>query len=416
MEAIQYAPLDDRRHYQARDCAQPATDRATPRASKPSECAEKAVVVLKAASDLKAVPIDWIWPGWIAGGKLHIVGGQPGTGKTSLAMAMAATVSSGGHWPDGRWSPVGNVVIWSGEDDPADTLVPRLRAAGADLARVFFVQDVQEGDERRPFDPARDLGALRERIAALANVKLIIVDPIVSAVGGDSHKNAETRRGLAPIVELAAKVGAALIGITHFTKGTAGREPIERITGSLAFGALARVVMIAAKEADQDDGTTGRRIFARAKSNIGPDEGGFTYRLDQVPMPGDDRIIASIATFGDAIEGTARDMLAAAEAQQDADGEGGALAEARDFLRDALSFGPVPVKKLQTAARDAGQAWATVRRAQQALGITPRKAGMDGGWTWALASEDAHANPKVPTPNCVSTFEEVEHLRGGGPV
>ena len=397
-----YAPLDDARHYGANGSA--------PNGSASRQERQAPTVTLRAASELKAVPIQWIWPGWLAGGKLHVLGGQPGTGKTTLAVRMAATVSAGGTWPDGRWSPVGNVVIWSGEDDPEDTLVPRLLAAGADLTRVFFVEAVQDGDEQRPFDPAKDIGALRQRITQLPNVKLIIVDPIVSAVSGDSHKNAETRRGLAPLVEIASAVGAALLGVTHFTKGTAGREPIERITGSLAFGALARVVMIAAKESDKDDGTAGRRIFARAKSNIGPDDGGFAYRLEQVPMPGDESIIASIATFGETIEGTARDMLAVAEAQE-TDSDGGALAEAREFLRDALSFGPVPVKKLQAAARDAGQAWRTVRRAQQELGIAPRKGGMDGGWVWALASEDGQQNPKVSNPDCLDTFGNLGHLR-----
>ena len=104
----------------------------------------------------------------------------------------------------------------------------------------------------------------------------------MNAVAGDSHKNTETRRALQPLVELAASANAALLGITHFSKGTAGREPIERITGSIAFGALARVVMVAGKEAEkEDDDTPPRRFLARAKSNIGPDEGGFAYELQQ---------------------------------------------------------------------------------------------------------------------------------------
>ncbi len=97
---------------------------------------------------------------------------------------------------------------------------------------------------------------------------MIIIDPIVMAIAKDSHKNAETRRDLQPIVDLAADLKAALLGVTHFTKGTEGRSPIDRVTGSLAFGALAQVVMLAAKKQDEDD-KPGVRIFMRAKSNIG---------------------------------------------------------------------------------------------------------------------------------------------------
>ena len=100
------------------------------------------IVNLKRASELKPMPIAWVWPGWLAQGKLHIIGGQPGTGKTTLAMKIAAAVSTGGRLPDGSTATKGNVIIWSGEDDPADTLKPRLAASGADLNRVFFVQDV----------------------------------------------------------------------------------------------------------------------------------------------------------------------------------------------------------------------------------------------------------------------------------
>ncbi|WGJ13746.1 hypothetical protein QEV83_13785 [Methylocapsa sp. D3K7] len=147
-------------------------------------------------------------------------------------------------------------------------------------------------------------------------------------MAGDSHKNGETRRSLQPLVDLASDVKATLLGVTHFSKGTSGREPIERITGSIAFAALARVVMVAAKEPAAEDGTAGRRILARAKSNIGPDEGGFAYSLELVPMPGDATIEASVAVWGERIDGTARDMLAVAESSDDG-GEGSRLREAR---------------------------------------------------------------------------------------
>ncbi|WP_210210452.1 AAA family ATPase [Methylocystis hirsuta] len=376
------------------------------------------------ASTLKAEPVDWFWRGWLARGKLHIIGGQPGAGKTTLAMLMASTATIAGLWPDGSRAPQGNVIIWSGEDDPADTLLPRLLASGADVERVFFVGDVAHGEERRPFDPAKDMEPLREAIEKAGGCVLIVVDPIVSAVAGDSHKNADTRRALQPLVDLAASVDAALLGITHLSKGTSGREPIERITGSIAFGALARVVMIAAKEGETEDGTPPRRFLARAKSNIGPDEGGFAYELRQEPMPGDNRIIASIAAFGEAIEGTARAMLATAETNTEEDC-GSALREAKDFLKDFLAHGSKPVKGIECAGRDAGHSPRTLRRAKDALGIASVKSGLTGGWEWTLPEggqdgqdfEAGHLqqpNEKVATLATLAVLDAFDNTNGLG--
>lgn len=112
-------------------------------------------VQLLRASDIPATPIRWLWKGWMAKGKLHILAGAPGTGKTTIALALAAAVTRGAPFPDGAQGEPGNVLIWSGEDDPADTLVPRLMAAGADLQRICIIGDVGHGQDARPFDPAR---------------------------------------------------------------------------------------------------------------------------------------------------------------------------------------------------------------------------------------------------------------------
>jgi putative DNA primase/helicase len=359
---------------------------------------QRPTVELTCASTLQPEPVNWLWPGWLARGKMHIIGGQPGAGKTTIAMRMAATTTIGGRWPDGSHSPLGNVIIWSGEDDPADTLLPRLVASGADVERVFFVGDVAQGGERRPFDPAKDMVPLREAIGKAGGCVLIVVDPIVSAVAGDSHKNADTRRALQPLVDLAASVNAALLGITHLSKGTSGREPIERITGSIAFGALARVVMIAGKEGETEDGTPPRRFLARAKSNIGPDEGGFAYELRQEPMPGDDRIIASIAVFGEAIEGTARDMLAAAEATPDTDRD--AMGEAEELLRTLLNDGPVLAKDIRDAADAHAISWRTINSAKKTIGVKSYREGEAGArgkgkWWWKLTMQASSLSPCI---------------------
>lgn len=365
------------------------------------------IVQLMRGASLKPIAVQWLWPGWLAAGKMHIIGGQPGTGKTTLALAMAATVTRGGRWPDGKHASAGNVVMWSGEDDPADTLVPRLIASNADMDRIHFVDAVVERGERLPFDPAKHAPALCDAIRKIGGARLVIIDPIVSAVAGDSHKNGETRRALQPLVDLAAEIGAALLGVTHFSKGTAGREPIERITGSIAFGALARVVMVAAKEQDNEDGMGGRRILMRAKSNIGPDEGGFAYDLRQETLSSDRSIVASIAVFGEAIEGTARDMLAAAEAQT---ADLGAAAEAETFLLDTLSGGPLPVRDVRAAADAHSIAWRTIERAKSAICIKAIKG--KTGWTWCLP-EDVQLAKAAKTAN-ISCSETLAALSDDG--
>ena len=126
----------------------------------------------------------------------------------------------------------------------------------------------------------------------------MIIDPIVSAILGDSHKNAEVRRGLQPLADLAITMGCALLGITHFSKGTAGRDPVERLTGSLAFGVLARIVFVAVKQQKENENGRTVRLFLRAKSNIGKDNGGFEYELEQAELNSHPGIVTSYVLWG----------------------------------------------------------------------------------------------------------------------
>ncbi len=259
-------------------------------------------VNLTCGSDIQPEPIRWLWHGWLAAGKFQVLAGPPGTGKTTIANAISATLSCGGLWPDGTQAMAGNVLIWSGEDDPRDTLVPRLLACGADISRIFFVSGVTEGEDSITFDPAIHADLLEAEALKIGGVRLLIVDPIVSAIAGDSHKNAEVRRGLQPLVTLAERLDCAVLGISHFSKGTSGRDPVERVTGSIAFGALARLVFAAAKMPDNDQ-QGGSRIFVRSKSNIGPDDGGFRYDLEQIELENYPGVFASKLLWGDVVEG-----------------------------------------------------------------------------------------------------------------
>ena len=335
-------------------------------------------VILTRGSDVQPEAVDWLWDGWLAAGKLHLIGGAPGTGKTTLAASLAAIITCGGRWPDGKRAETGSVVFWSGEDDNSDTLNPRLRAAGADMTRVFTVDGVREGGERYPFDPACDVEALRAALAGISGVRLIVIDPIVSAVAKDSHNNGDVRRGLQPLVDLGMQLGAAVLGVTHFSKGTSGRDPVERITGSLAFAALARLVMVTAKQ-EADGERPERRVILRAKSNSGPDGGGFVYDLQQGELSGFPGVSASSVLWGESIHGTARELLAEAE-QRDDDHD--AAGDAVDFLHSVLAFGSRFVKEIKAEAASAGIAWRTLERAKRKAGVEARKSGMNAGWEW----------------------------------
>jgi putative DNA primase/helicase len=344
------------------------------------------------AADIVPEPISWLWNGWLAAGKLHILAGAPGTGKTTLSLSLAATLTTAGRWPDGTpCTQPGNVLIWSGEDDPADTLVPRLDASGANLNRVHFLtgtRDTATG-EILSFDPSRDIPAIEVLAKRIGGVSMLIIDPIVSATGGaDSHKNAEVRRALQPVVDIGRLLGCCIVGISHFSKGTQGRDPTERVTGSLAFGALARVVLAAAK-LSEDDG--GGRLLCRTKSNIGADHGGVKYDLLEKETSGG--IFASYAAWGECVEGAARELLAQADTQAD-DESHSERKDAKRFLLDLLSDGAVSAKQVSADCEGAGHAKRTIDRAAKELGILREKSGMKGGWVWRLAPEGCQHHPE----------------------
>jgi putative DNA primase/helicase len=296
----------------------------------------------------------------------------------------------------------------------------------ADLSRIAFIDgatEIVDGELRKvAFDPAKHLPALALRVAQEPPA-LVIIDPIVSAVAGDSHKNSETRRGLQPLVDLARLHDFALFGVTHFSKGTQGRDPTERVTGSLAFGALARMVFVATK-------TREGRVFMKSKSNIATDEGGFGYDIEQTQVPNYPDIFASRVLWGAAIEGNAREVLAEAEAEEQTDGGGNESTEtdeAVEALRDVLSDGEIVAKEAKATMRAAGYTDKVIRLARERLGVLVRRQGfgIEMKSLWSLPPdidlENVHSCPQAPfvpsNPNSETRARmDTEGTNGADPV
>ena len=346
---------------------------------------------LRNGGQYKMKSVEWIWPGWLARGKLHILGGRKSGGKSTVFFSLAAAVTTGGEFPDGTTAPLGDVVIWS-SDAIDDTILPRIAAMGGDITRVHFVDHVA-GDDGKPrgFDPAIDMPILAELTKSLPNLVLVGIDPIVSASRADSHKNAETRIGLQPVVDFAEKRNVAIVGITHFTKNTQGRDPVERITGTLAYGALARVVMGVA--ADIEDMATPRRLV-RIASNIGPTGDGFEYTLEQKEVD-DHNITNQAVTWGAPITGSALSLIT--EVEGEPGHHKGSRKEAIAFLTDKLvgAKDGIRTKELRAEWIAGGRGWRSVEGARAELPIEIVGMGVNCVWVWVDA-EDPRFNDDEP--------------------
>lgn len=344
---------------------------------KPVETKNNATLNIVNMSDIQAQPITWLWDGWLPLGKMTILAGAGGCGKTNLSLALIATITTGGVFPDGsKCSNVGKVLIYSTEDDPADTLKPRLIANDADISKVSIISGrTNEKGELEPFDPAQDFPKIEEYIKLNPDVKLLMIDPIISAVSGDMNKANDVRRSLQPLVDLANEYKFSVLGITHFSKGSGGSSPADRIIGSQAFTALARMAWSAAKRGDEGD-----CILVRAKSNNSILEGGVRYQIESETVLDD--IETTKTVWLGTIEGTAKELLNEAESSES---NSSTVDLAKEFLIDILSsVEKMPASEVQEEAKNAGYSVASIRRAKDNLNIKPFKDG--SAWYWKLPS------------------------------
>ena len=351
-------------------------------------------IVYQRIADVKAKPINWLWPGRLARGKFSIIVGNAGLGKSQVCCSLAAITSKGGFWPVDRTEAYqGSVIILSAEDDVEDTIRPRLEAAGADLDNVYILEAISVEDDKtketkkRSFNLAADttrLAALMQHIKDESGlpVALVIIDPISAYLGNaDSHNNAEVRALLSPLQYVAAKHQAAMLGVSHLTKAQ-GVDALLRLQGSVAFGAAARSVWGIAKDKDDPQ----RRLMLPLKNNLGKDDTGFAYSLQSFLLEGSEPPIGTSHVMWEKEKVTISAEEAFAQGAKDFT-EHSMLDDAKAFLRDFLANGAQRVDKVEREAKRAGVSAATLKRAKVELRLIAAKQDFEGPWEWRLPQQ-----------------------------
>lgn len=224
------------------------------------------------ASSITPKAVRWLWPGRVPLGKLTTFAGIGGLGKTFVLLDMAARVTLGAPWPDGSASLDGEVLFISGEDDPDDTLVPRLIELGADLHRVRFLR-TKVADQ---FTLA-DLDTLEKAACECEGpLRLVVIDPPTAYLGGvDDHKNAELRALLSPLKSWTQDRECSCTFNTHVNKNAAKVEAMARVMGSVAWVNAVRAAHLFARDPDDPD----RVLFVPMKNNLGPRRLALAYRI-----------------------------------------------------------------------------------------------------------------------------------------
>ena len=339
-------------------------------ATNKSALAGHAPVVVRLA-DVEREEVDWMWADRIPRGKLTMIEGDPGVGKSWLTMALACAVTQGNRFPGDdeqvKYEPSG-VLLLTAEDGLADTIRPRLEDMGADLARINILTGVRgvEGKEQH-LSLEEDIEAIEQTISA-GDYKLLIIDPLNAYLGSsiDTHRDAALRFVLTPLAKLAERHGVAVICVRHLTKSPRDKA-IYRGQGSIAYNAAARVVHLVGINPENDQ----ERAIVCIKNNLAvvPPALAFEITNEGFFWKGETDI-------------TAESLLSPDAGQE----EQGVLSEAKEFLTETLTDGPLSAFEAFRKAKAIGISERTLKRAKRALGVKTVKEGYakTGRWVWSL--------------------------------
>jgi hypothetical protein len=329
-------------------------------------------VNLIATSEIRRERVEWHSPGRIPLRMVTVLAGVGGLGKSLFTALLAAE------------NP-GVTLIATAEDSPAVTVRPRLEAVGADLDRVCFVRVQTDDGPEDGITIPDDVDALAELVRE-AGANLLVVDPLVAHIPMeiDSHKDQSVRRALAPLSRLADEQVCAVVGVMHLNKAQ-GLAPLARLSGSGAFGNLARSVLLLDRDPDDPDGEEGnRRVLAHVKCNVAPQAPSLLYEIDPILLPAEDDQpevdTCRLRLLGESPH-SGRSLLSAPNEE-----ERGALEEAEEFLRGELGDDGTRylAEEIYKAARKLGIADRTLKRARKSIGAKTEKAGFNRGWEWWL--------------------------------
>jgi hypothetical protein len=326
------------------------------------------------AADVTTRPVEWYWEGRIPKGKLTLLDGDPDLGKSVVTMDIAAQGSAGRDFPDGAPCEAGNVLVVNVEDGIEDTIVPRPKAHGADLNRVFILSSIPDGNGgARLLDLPRDIALLENKVLQ-RKIRLLIIDSVLTMLGGDANKDQDARKALTPIAEMAERTGTAVVGVRHLNKSI-GLKAIQRGGGNMGLIGVARAGLFFAEHPDDDR----LRVMAAHKSNLAEKPPSLSYRIVTSTIHNTARVEWMGSTEHDA------NSLAAGSVSPHEKTE---LEAAREFLREELKDGPMWAKRVYADARDAGISERTLQRVKDALRVNSEKV-VTEGWKWSLASEDS---------------------------
>lgn len=338
-------------------------------------------------AEVEVESIRWLWNGRLALGKITMVDGDPGLGKSLVTVDLAARVAMGQRMPDGStgWAEPASVIFVSGEDSYTDTVAPRLLAAGVSPEAMGRIQGLDLVEEprsdgattERMFSLVTDLPQLEEMIT-LIGARLLVIDPITAYLGSgtDMYKDADLRRVLTPLAKMAERTGVAVVAVRHLNKST-GTPALHRGLGGVGFIGVARLGLLVAPNPDIE----GEVLVSRHKGNIGAPPPTLAYRIVQM---GEAENMPRVSWVGER-ETTAGDALAALVGGGVDRETRTATDEAVEWLRSYLADGPHPAKEVQDAAKTDKITERPLRKAKDRLKVDAyREGGIagQGRWMW----------------------------------